>query len=559
MLYPRQKITRRQRLAGAGADRPQLLRAVLDTIPTPVFYKDPEGRLLGCNLAFAASVQQTRDELLGQTVYDFLSPEEAVDAECKDRALMASGGSQVYPVIVERKDGGAWKVVVHKATFQNADGSLGGIVASLIDVTEKQGAQEALRRSEELLSIISRHVMDLLSIIDERGQRLYTSPSYIRVLGYRPEALAALAPLGLLHPEDLERVRTTLAALFRGEFSASFEYRLRHQDGRYFTFEAKGALVAGALGQAPRALMVARDITERKVAEGIRTAMEVQLRQAQKLEAIGSLAAGIAHEINTPTQYIGDNATFLKEALGSVMGFLSAQRRFLEDHRQLEGLGDDAEAALRQFRDLDLDYLAVEVPRAIQQTLEGVGRVTSIVSAMKDFSHPGGDERLPTDLNRSILNTLTVSRNAWKYVAELETDLDPALVAVPCYQGELNQALLNLVVNAAHAIEEAALRAPGQRRGLIRICTRKLGEEVLVSVADNGTGISPALRERIFEPFFTTKPVGKGTGQGLAIVHAVVVDKHGGRVTVDSEPGAGSTFTLYLPLQAKATTERSLQ
>jgi signal transduction histidine kinase len=215
------------------------------------------------------------------------------------------------------------------------------------------------------------------------------------------------------------------------------------------------------------------------------------------------------------------------------------------------------EEALASLEELEMDYLLQEIPKAIQQTLDGVGRVTRIVRAMKDFSHPGLETKSPADLNRAIQSTLTVSRNEWKYVAEMETCLDPELPPVPCFQGEFNQALLNLVVNAAHAIQESleAQGVPqGGKKGHIRVSTRRCGDlAVAVSVSDDGTGIPESLRERIFDPFFTTKPVGKGTGQGLAIVHSVIVEKHGGRIRLESAPGRGTTFRLYLPL-----TERPL-
>jgi PAS domain S-box-containing protein len=294
---------------------------------------------------------------------------------------------------------------------------------------------------------------------------------------------------------------------------------------------------------------ISRDISRRKAAERERQQLEIQLRHTQKLESIGALAAGIAHEINTPTQYIGDNASFLGGVLPDLLACLQAQRQFMLD-RQAGPTDPNREAALLdQIQALDLDYLAEELPKAVRQTLDGVARVAGIVGAMKDFSHPGREGKALVDLNKSIQSTLIVSRNEWKYVATLETDLAPALPLVPCLQGEINQAILNLVVNAAHAIAEA-MGTPGSGQlGVIRIATRQVGPDVEITIADTGAGMTEAVRERIFEPFFTTKPVGKGTGQGLAIVHAVVVDKHGGRITLETQVGQGTTFHLFLPLE----------
>jgi signal transduction histidine kinase len=206
------------------------------------------------------------------------------------------------------------------------------------------------------------------------------------------------------------------------------------------------------------------------------------------------------------------------------------------------------EAALQKAQ---LDYLAKEAPQAIEQSLEGVERVTRIVRAMKDFSHPGTGQKVPTDLKQTITSTLTVSRNEWKYVAELVTDFDPHLPLVPCLPSEFSQVILNLVVNAAHAIADVVGNG-GHGLGTIKVTTRCCGEHAEICVSDTGAGIPESARLRIFDPFFTTKPIGKGSGQGLAIARSVVEDKHQGSITFETEIGKGTTFTIRLPLHVKA-------
>ena len=275
--------------------------------------------------------------------------------------------------------------------------------------------------------------------------------------------------------------------------------------------------------------------------------MEVQLRQSQKLESIGQLAAGIAHEINTPTQYIGDNTRFLKDAFGSVV-------EMLRDYDRLLAAAKSAPLSPGQIAQLetamvgrDMEFLYGQIPAAIQETLEGVERVSKIVRAMKEFSHPGGKEKTPSDLNKAIETTTTVARNEWKYVADLELRLAPDLPSVPCFLGEFNQVILNLVVNAAHAVGDVVRARPGSK-GKITVSTKRLGEQVEIRVADTGTGIEEKHRAKIFEPFFTTKDVGKGTGQGLTVVYSNIVKKHGGTVTFETEVGRGTTFILRLPI-----------
>jgi signal transduction histidine kinase len=200
--------------------------------------------------------------------------------------------------------------------------------------------------------------------------------------------------------------------------------------------------------------------------------------------------------------------------------------------------------------DLDLHYLQEEIPKALQQSLDGVARVSKIVSAMKDFSHPSLGVKGSVDLNHAIESTVTVCRNEWKYAADLALDLDPALPLVPCFADEFNQVVLNMIINATHAIEAASAEREDGAKGLIRIVTRQVDQHIEVHVSDTGAGIPESILDHIFDPFFTTKAVGKGTGQGLAIAHSVIVDKHKGRIRVETELGKGTTFILELPLDA---------
>jgi PAS domain S-box-containing protein len=525
-----------------------LLQVLLDAMPFPFFYKDPQGRFLGCNRAFEISRGQTREELLGKTVFHFLPLNEARRLNLKDLELLRTGGNESFAEAVSSPTRGIRQIMVHKATFKHADGEVAGIATTVMDVTEQKAAEAALRQSQDLLSTISSNMTDLVAIVDPEGRRLYSSPSYSSVLGYSKAELNGDDPLAIVHPEDRYRIREALANVFGRGVKQKVEYRLRHKDGTWLYFESKANPICQPSGQPSEALILARDVTDHKAAELERQQMEIQLRHAQKLESIGSLAAGIAHEINTPIQYIGDNTSFLGSTMPDLLACLAAQRQFLADLEARQALAPEAARNLAMIQQLDLDYLAEEIPKAIRQTLDGVARVAAIVSAMKDFSHPGGEGKSLTNLNKAIESTLAVSRNEWKYVAQVESDLDPALPPVPCLQGEINQAVLNLVVNAAHAIEESLGGRHTGKLGIIKVATRRVGRDVRISVSDNGKGIPEAIRDRIFEPFFTTKPVGKGTGQGLAIVHAVVVEKHAGRVEVESQIGLGTTFHLFLPL-----------
>jgi PAS domain S-box-containing protein len=280
-----------------------------------------------------------------------------------------------------------------------------------------------------------------------------------------------------------------------------------------------------------------RDLTEQR-------RMETELRHAQKLEAVGRLAAGIAHEINTPVQFVADSLYFLKEAFADLERLQAVHEEAVRALTEL--LGDHPVLAdCRQAtEEADLEYLREELPRAFERAQDGLDRVASIVKAMKEFARPDRKEMVASDLNRGILSTIGVAQNEVKYVADVETQLGD-LPPVVCHIGDLNQVFLNLLVNAAHAIEDTG------KRGTIRIATERLGDEVMVAVSDTGSGIPEAYRDKIFEPFFTSKELGRGTGQGLAIARNIVVDKHGGSLTFETEQDRGTTFFIRLPVERK--------
>jgi PAS domain S-box-containing protein len=297
-------------------------------------------------------------------------------------------------------------------------------------------------------------------------------------------------------------------------------------------------------------LAQANEGLERERAERLRT--DAELRVAQKLEAVGQLAAGIAHEINTPMQYIGDSLYFLQEAFEDQRRFIEVANDIARQLTARPATAPMATALNDVAEQIELDYLLESTPRAFARVADGVARVTKIVQAMKEFAHPDSEEKTPNDVNRAIENALVLCRNEYKYVADVETTLGD-LPLVPCHLGELNQVLLNLIVNAAHAISDVV--AGSERRGLIRISTQTDGSTVTIAIADSGTGIPAGIRDRIFDPFFTTKPVGQGSGQGLALARAIVANKHGGQLTFETEEGRGTTFFVRLPLDADTASQ----
>ncbi len=279
-------------------------------------------------------------------------------------------------------------------------------------------------------------------------------------------------------------------------------------------------------------------------AQSRRREVERELRYMQKIESLGTLAGGIAHEINSPIQYVAENLRFLSDSFSKVGKVLNKVEGLLEAASANGALAAPVSAVNAAASTADLEYLLGEIPTSINQSLEGIERISEIVRAIKEFSHRDAKTKSAIDINHAIETAITVARNQWKYVPEIETDFDQSLPAVPCLPGEFSQVMLNLIVNAAHAIEETG----ATKKGRITVSTRNDGDRVEIRVSDTGVGIPEEIREKIFDPFFTTKEPGKGTGQGLAICSTIITKKHEGTISVQSEIGKGTTFIVYLPI-----------
>jgi signal transduction histidine kinase len=336
-----------------------------------------------------------------------------------------------------------------------------------------------------------------------------------------------------VHPEDR-------AALEAGEPSAAAELRLLGPDGACRWARVRREDCGDGTGH-----LILLDVTAAKEDEEERRRMELELRLSQKLEAVGQLAAGIAHEINTPVQFVGDTIRFLDDAFTDLSGLIEAYGAVRD---VVAALGTE-EAVLARLaaaeETADLEYLRERVPAALARARDGTERVATIVRAIRDFAHPPTTVKAPVDVNQALANTLIVAANEYKYVADVECEYGE-LPPVVANAGDLNQVFLNLVVNAAQAIEDRV--GDGGDRGTISIATAVEGERVVVSIADTGVGIAPEVAGRVFDPFFTTKEVGRGTGQGLAISHTIVNERHAGSLTFASRVGEGTTFFVRLPI-----------
>ncbi|CAA7613724.1 PAS domain S-box protein [Magnetospirillum sp. SS-4] len=411
------------------------------------------------------------------------------------------------------------------------------------EIDTRARTETALRASRERLKAITDSLFEGVLVLDREGYVSFANPSAKQLLecgdhgtdieGYPLDILMRVrAPAGDLAFKDAPFHRVIRDnAVFRDDDAAFVT-----ASGKVFSV----AYACSPLGEDEdkRSVIVSfRDI------EALKKAQRESV-QASRLASVGQLAAGIAHEINTPIQYVGDNLRFINDALGKLMLAMSAGRELAAEavsHPDMEDAVARFEAA---FRSAKVPFLLTEVPAAVAESLDGVAQIARIVLSMKEFSHPGTRNKTMADMNRALDSTLTVSRNVWKHAAEVERDFDLSLPPILCYAGELNQVFLNLIVNAAHAVESSGKSLPGR----ITISTSRHGDDVVISIADSGSGVPEAIRERIFDPFFTTKEVGKGTGQGLAICRDVVMTKHGGSLELADNDGGAAVFIVRLPI-----------
>ena len=545
-----------------AAEESRLLALVAKVTPSAVVIADPDGRNLWVNDAFVRMTGHERTSVLmgpaGGMLHGAVTDSADVVAF---RAQVSRREPADGEFLLTAKDGHRYWAHVQLRPVRE-DGVVTHLIAVGQDVTVRRQTEERLRaeiiRVQELAEELAREKELLAGVISAVPQLVFwkdtehhyrgANSAYLDFRGYRDPAELAGRDESMLDPggqvgavlEELER-----GVLATGRPVLNQLVTLPDSRGR-----SRGLLMSmSLLGQGPDSctglIGVAADVTQ--VRE-----MEQQLAQARRLESIGQLAAGIAHEINTPVQYIASNIGFLADATTALITN-SQQQKALTDQFRICAVDCPASPAqLLEVPDDDLTFLTDDVPPAIRESQEGLARLSQIVVAMKDYVHPSTSLE-DTDINHAIETTTQVCRNEWKYVATMELDLDPAAGLVSCYAGEVKQAILNNIVNAAHALAGQREHDANLALGTIKVSTRRKPDYLAITISDNGPGMSEAVQLRIFDPFFTTKGVGKGTGQGLSLARNVVVGKHHGHLDVTSTPGNGATFTIRLPLHPPRT------
>ncbi|MGL4511462.1 MAG: ATP-binding protein [Lacipirellulaceae bacterium] len=471
---------------------------------------------------------------------DLLHPEESVYWTEIDAHSVAGDEPYDRQFRVRRSDGRyTWFQALGRAQSLEGNGSPATLAGIVIDIDARKlaelrdaGMAKLIEDSMHEVYVFEPHTLRILEA--NRGAR--------ENLGYTLAELKQKTKHDINGELDRGALELRVAPLYSGEVDRiEVETLHRRKDGTVYPtmITLQRSQVNG------RAVLVefVIDLTQRR-------ALETQLAQAQRLESIGQLAAGVAHEMNTPLQYVSNNIRFLSDCSEQLFEVLRAYEQSLNVEESGLPWQERYQALTEVLERTRFTRIRSELPKALSDSLEGVDRVLEIVRSMREFSHPGGDAKSPTDVNRALSSTATLTRSRWKQWADLELDLAAGLPHVECLAGAMNQVFVNLIVNAADAVAERHRSGGSTGPGRIVVRSRLERDHAVIEVEDNGCGMPEATRRRVFDPFFTTKEVGKGTGQGLSLSHTIVCQNHGGSISVESSPGVGTTFCVRLPLVA---------
>jgi PAS domain S-box-containing protein len=522
----------------------RLEHAIFDIADVVLLALDREGRIARINRRGCSVLGWSEPELVGRSWIQTCVPERLRAAAAERLQTLLDGNELFVETHLMTKAGQERLLRWHSTPVRDESGCIIGTLGSGTDITEHAWAADALKAAEERMRFALQNARVGMWDMDYEAGVLTWSPLVYQHYGLRPGEFdgSFRGFINRIHPDDRASSLKAIQEAARTGQDFRVEHRTIWPDGTVRWVAGAGRVQLGPDGQATRAAGVTWDLTQQKK-------LELDLRHAQKLESVGRLAAGIAHEINTPVQFVTDSLQFVRDATSDLAGLLGTYQDLTKSTLDGAASQEAADLAARTADEIDLEYLLENVPLALDRALEGLSRIATIVKSMKEFAHPDRREMSPVDLNKAIHSTLTIARNEYKYVADLETDFG-TLPPVTCHVGDINQVVLNIVVNAAHAIHDV-VKNDGTK-GRITVHTRADGDTVIISISDTGHGIPEDVQDRIFDPFFTTKDVGKGTGQGLAIARSLIHETHGGDLTFETEKGAGTTFVIRLPIDGCA-------
>ena len=530
-------LSESERAAKALSESEEQLMEILNSLHTGIFVIEPKThKIVSANPTAILMTGAPREEIIGESCFN------TICSKCEGNCPVTDLGKNIEneEVVLLRKDG--TEIPILKTVTKISIKGKEHLLESFIDISKRKKVEIELEENRRFVRNIIDSLHNAVFILDSETLEISDcNLAALEIFEFSKEELTG-KPLDFLFPESNsfeEYKKKLFKTISKKGIMQAYDIKMKRKGGEFFFAEHNTIPLLDKSGSRIGWVSTISDITERRI-------IESELSQGQKLQSIGQLAAGIAHEINTPTQFVSDNTRFLQDSFKDLS-------RLVEKYQQLGKAlteGSDTKKLLPEITDLadeiDVEFLSEDIPKAIEQSLDGLERVSKIVRAMKDFAHPSVNEKKPENLNNIIESTATVTRNEWKYVSEMKLELDPDLPLVVCKGSEIGQVLLNIIINASHAIEDAIAGETG-KLGEIQISTHRDDEWVEIRISDTGTGIPEESRSKVFDYFYTTKEVGKGTGQGLAISHSVITKNHQGSLTFETEMGKGTTFIIRLP------------
>jgi len=542
-VFVARDVTALEKIRDTLHDIEDKYRDIFENAPVGIFQVSPHGFMsLNQTLASIFGFESTEEM---RRYYVDIPRQMYVNSKDREELLneATTTGRVMDKEIQLRRNGGVpfWAKVSGRAILA-ANGEVQYFEGFLQDVTELRSSVDRLFESEKKFRGLAETMQQGLVQVGVQGGVTFCNRYFCELVQKQREDIIGLKMDSLVHPGDKDTYLRMLDTVGCGEKIQACDIRWL-VSGKHIFSIVTPVMQNEAKEECVGLWLLVMDVTQRKL-------MEAQLLQTQKMEAIGQLAAGIAHEINTPTQYILNYAWFIKEAIVHIAQAFEGHGILFDRLASDPDLESEIAAIRVKDEKSQIPLYLEELPSAVEDVLHGLDKIMTIVGSVKQFVHPGHDIMTDVDLNRLVTDTVNLSRNEWKYVAELSMDLDLELPLVRCLGQEIGQVMLNLIVNAAHAISDAKGNG-AVSMGEIHVLTRRDGDWVEIQIRDTGSGMPQHVQEHAFEPFFTTKAVGTGTGQGLFIAHRIVTEVHDGTISFESQSGEGTTFTIRLPLKQR--------
>jgi len=525
----------------ASENEIKILLDVINKRPLSIVLTDISGNIEYVNPYFSKITGYSKEEAIGQNPRILQSGKHSLKFYEKIWNILLTGNEWHGEFLNKKKDGIYFWESVSILPIKNAKNRVIGYAGIKKDITEQKKAEKKIRTAHSTITQLITSIRTILIQVNDKDKIIIWNPTAEKTFNLLPKKILGKRMTYSKIPWEWNKVYESISMCFDKKKPVLINnMRYTKQDKSIGFLDIYILPTRNKKNIITGYILWGTDITEKKQ-------LENRLLQAEKLESIGQLAAGVAHEINSPSQYISDNLSFIKDAFKDFITIFKDYKSMIEKQKNGKIIPANLiQVLLEKEKKIDISYLMKETPSAIKQALEGIKKVTEIVQSMKMFSHPGKKEKTIENINTLLKSTTIISKNQWKYVADVNFDLDKNLPEIACYPAELNQVFLNIIINSTQAIKDKFSK--NDKQGLIKITTKKQQNSIVIIIRDNGIGIPKKIQKKVFDPFFTTKPIGVGTGQGLSISRNIIIKQHKGKITIFSKENKGTSVKIKLPI-----------